>query len=342
MKIIAWMTAAFLFIILISSVYAACPEPDIKVYSACTDKCPDAVTHTFAYADCINKCLALWSKMQDDSAACNKAEREKAEQKRIAEENRLRGIQEEKIITVSTVEGMLWLTNPEGLVKNIVPTDLLDLKPGDILRSDHDSSAVLTLKEGSRLQLGPDSQFEYVDGEIMDVFDVWIVRYDLITGRVRFFPERDKSRFVVKTPHATVTHRETDFIVEVDPETNTTAVYLYEGILDVNTTRGETFVLNTGEMMTINTKDEAAKSNLSMDDWYGMLNSIETGQNFTPSWKIPTETSTAMPEFLTEMVSGPGGSRTALFILMIIAAAVGITIGTVIRARRKKSKAKSG
>jgi hypothetical protein len=280
----------------------------------------------------------MWSKMQDDSAACGKAEREAAEKKRIERENKLRGIEEAKIITVSTVEGMIWLTNPEGLAEKLSNAELLDMRPGYVLTSEPDSTAVLTIKEGSRLQLGPDSQFTYIDGEpIIDGEpEKMKYKYQVSKGRVRYKSEDLNVKYEVHTSKGTVVNRQTDFIVEVDPETNTTAFYLYEGILDVNTTLGETFVLNTGEMMTINPSDEAAISNLSMDDWYGMVNSIETGQNFTPSWKIPAETGMALPEFLTEIVSGPGGSRTALFILMIIAAAVGITIGTVIRSRRKR------
>ncbi|MBN1544234.1 FecR domain-containing protein [Candidatus Woesearchaeota archaeon] len=328
----AW--PAILCLLLLSGAsHAECIDPLIP-YNRCTEACPDMVEKPLAASNCINVCLAQYEDDTDAYYECQKAEREAEEKARTERDNKLRGIEEAKVITVSTVEGMIWLTNPEGLAKHIALDDIPNLEPGDTLKSGPDSSAVLTLKEGSRLQLGPDSQFTYVDGEIMDVFDVWIVRYDLITGKVRFFPHRDNTKFIVKTPHATVTHRETDFIVETDNETDMTAVYLHEGILDVNTTRGETSVLNTGEMMTIDSDGKTVKSPLSIEDWDGLVKNIETGEEFTPSWKIPPAEETSFQDTLN-----PGRKQSILFIvLFIIIMAVAITAGSIIRARRKKKQ----
>ena len=76
-----------LFIILISSVYAICPAPDISTYNTCTNGCPDAVRYTEKYATCINNCISSWTKIQDAYRACQKAE---ADQKALEEQKLLK------------------------------------------------------------------------------------------------------------------------------------------------------------------------------------------------------------------------------------------------------------
>jgi hypothetical protein len=329
MKIATLIISVFFLIILADSCFAACPEPNILTYDKCTDGCPDPVQYTEKYSRCVNDCLGMWNKMQDDHYACTKAEREAAEKKKLEEDNKLRGIEEAKIITVSTVEGMLWLTNPEGLVENIVPTNLLDIMPGSILRSDPDSSAVVTIKEGSKLQLGPDSQFTYIGGEPIDKFDKMLYKYYVSKGRVRYNSANQDVKYEVHTSRGTVVNRQTDFIVEVDPVTDSTAIYLYEGVLDVNTTKGETFVLNTGEIMTIDQSDNAVKSRLIIEDWDGMVNSIETGAEFIPSSERQTETET------TESGEQKADDATYPILIAII---VLIALGAVMVKRKKSQK----
>jgi ferric-dicitrate binding protein FerR (iron transport regulator) len=332
---------AFLSMILIGVSYAACPEPDIaNDYSACTSKCPNLVEHTFEAADCINKCLDMWMKLQEDSAACAKAEREAEEKKQLERDNKLRGIEEAKVTTVSTVEGMIWLTNSQGLVSKLSNSELLDMRPGSVIRSEPGSTALVTIREGSRLQLGPDSQFTYVDGEpiIEGEPEKMKYTYQVTKGRVRYKSDNQNNQYEVHTSQGTVVNRETDFIVEVDIGANMTSVYLNEGMLDVNTTAEEWLVLNPGEQVNIYSSGISEIMNMSTEDWNGLVNSTETGANFTPSWKRPAETIIAMPEFLTKIISRPGESRTVFLIMMIIAALVGIAIGTAIRARLKKHK----
>lgn len=329
---------ALLLLILLGGIsYAACPEPDIKVYSACTEACPNMVDRPLAASDCVNKCIAMWNKMQDDHYECAKLEREQAEQKQLEKDNKLRGIEEAKIITVSTVEGMIWLTNSQGLVNKLSNSELLDMKPGSILRSDPDSTAVVVIKEGGRLQLGPDSQFTYVGGEpiIEGEPEKMKYTYEVSTGRVRYTSEDPNTQYEVHTSQGTVVNRQTDFIVEADNVTSMSAFYLYEGILDVNTTNGETYVLNTGEMITIGTDGKAVISSLSIEDWDGLVKNIETGEEFTPSWKLPAETSTAEPEPQGDVLTEPAESRTGLYIILSIIV-IAIAIGSIIRAKVNK------
>ena len=308
--------------------YAACPEPDIKVYDACCSNCPDAVTHTFAYADCINDCIAMWSDMQDEHYSCLKTEREDAEKKRIERENKLRGIEEAKVMTVSTVEGMIWLTNSQGLVNKLSNSELLDMKPGSVLRSDPGSTAAVTLREGDRLQLGPDSQFTYIDGEpiIEGEPEKMKYTYQVTNGRVWYRSENPNTQYEIHTSQGTVVNRETDFVVEVEPDMNRTSVYLHEGMLDVNTTAGEWLVLNPGEMIHMYSAGAAEVSNFSMEDWDGLVNSIGTGTNFTPSWK-KIEESAAEQKLLKASIMKY--SIIVGFVLLII-------IGAVMIARRKR------
>jgi|GEM_PF-3730968 len=322
MKLSILITLVLVFILVMSSCYAICPEPDISTYSKCTDGCPDPVAQTTRYADCINDCLSMWNKMQDEYYECQKTEREQAEKKRIEEEKKFTQQKEEEVkeLTVSTLEGALWLTNPEGLVKHIVPPDfLIQARPGDLLRTDVGSHAELTFKDGRAIQIGPDTVVLYKDGEF------YTYLYVVFRGRIRFKSDPSKSKAKVTTPGGTATDRQTDFIAEVDPDTNTTSFYLYEGILDVNTTKGEMIVLNTGQMITIDSSGNAVISDLIIEDWDGMVRSIETGEEYVPSHEMQAD------------MDRKQETLKVIYLILIMAAVLIVLIAVLVR-RRKGSK----
>jgi hypothetical protein len=77
--------------------------------------------------------------------------------------------------------------------------------------------------------------------------------------------------------------RGTDFVVEHDPATNITTIYLNEGTLEVQNTKGETFTLTAGETMIVDSSGKTEKSELNKDKWDSLVSVIETGKESVPS-----------------------------------------------------------
>jgi hypothetical protein len=331
MKASLWITLGFIFIFLLSTCYAACEDPLIA-YDACLAACPKAVERPLAHSECSNTCIG---KYQSDSRAysrCQEEEREKKEQQEQEAEQRKidEALSEKSKAEIEAVTGTVMVTHKDGTVDRITQQNSApSAKPGDRISTDPGSSVTLKLKEGATVRLGPGTVFDYVD--VME--DIWTGKniYYIDEGEALFerppgyyfmFPE-------IETPHATATERQTKFIVEVDRERDMTAFYLYEGILDVNTTKGESSLLNTGEMMTVDSLGNAAISNLSMEDWDGLVNSISTGAEFTPSWKKaePAGAEQAVPE----------ADETGMIMYIVLAGAVFvIIIAAVFIARRER------
>lgn len=53
--------------------------------------------------------------------------------------------------------------------------------------------------------------------------------------------------------------------------------------MDVNTTEGEPFELNAGEMITLDSSGKTSKSSLNEDDWNDLTQSIEPEEELIPS-----------------------------------------------------------
>jgi hypothetical protein len=226
----------------------------------------------------------MWDKMQDDHYNCWTAERDAAEKKKQEEEDKLRGIEKEKPVMISNLEGAILFTQPDKLVKRLVPEDLtVQVSAGDTITSDPNSHVELSIEDGFIMDVGPETMVLYIDGEFYTAPQPGKHRYDLLKGRVRFKTDPKKSKVTVKTPGGTASDRNTDFIAEVDPDTNMTSFYVQEGAIDVNTTKGEAFVLNSGQMITIDADGKAEVSGLVPDDWYNMVNSLDTGEKYVKS-----------------------------------------------------------
>jgi len=277
MKISAWIIFGLLFIILISYVYAACPEPDISTYHSCTNGCPDAVKYTEKYATCINTCISSWTKIQDAYRACQKTEEE---QKKLEEQKLL---EEQNKTKVSNVRGNVSIVRADGTRKSASENTVL--QDGDKVETGQGGSATLEIPDADHsVTLGSESAISYRK-------KAYIV--DLLFGRLRMKVLKRMLRpgetIVGGGIHSQIVLpgkgggaiRGTDFIAE--NYGNTGRFYVQEGIVDVTNIKNETFEIDAWEMIILYENGTAVKSNLSANDWYGLLNSIETGEEYIPT-----------------------------------------------------------
>ncbi|MBI3552271.1 MAG: FecR domain-containing protein [Elusimicrobia bacterium] len=121
------------------------------------------------------------------------------------------------------------------------------LSGGDQLRTEKAAKATLTFPDGSRIELGPQSNFtldEASDGNSMH----------LGLGSLRAFIKHVVGkRFDVHTPTAVCSVRGTDFIMIVN-EQGHTAVQMFTGILAVADHRGNEALLRDGDRLRVTDK----------------------------------------------------------------------------------------
>jgi hypothetical protein len=111
--------------------------------------------------------------------------------------------------------------------------------------------------------------------------------------------------------------RGTDFIAENYGDIG--RFYVQEGIVDVTNIKNESFEVNAWQMITVYANGTTVKSELSATNWYGLLNSIEVGVDFTPIFETtnPGEQKT----------TNSGEQKTSLPVLPIV---IVIVIGLLI------------
>lgn len=257
MKTRNFVISGLVFLILISSSYALCQEPDVLEHQQCIAKCQ---TGLVMQASCTAPC----DKIMDDYTKCLEAE-----QKELEAQDKGEGE-----ASISMKRGQVSIKQPDGTWKEML--DKTFLKDGDTIKTDRASTVALLLPDGTEIRIAPNSEFTFNwDGTTFSI--------KLIVGKIRSWIKRKSHKFEVRTPMAVLGVRGTDFIVDYNPDTTVTTVYLYEGIVDVDNLKGETSELNAGEMITIGSSGKTSKSVLNEDDWNDLTQSIEPEEEITPS-----------------------------------------------------------
>ena len=329
--------AILIFIFFANSVYAVCVKPDFSIYSNCAKGCE--LKGQFSALECEQNCWGAYVKLENEYSACLEAERKQAEQKKLEEQKLLeqKKLEEQKQLeeqkkeeerekastaNITNVKGKLKIWRSDDTEEELTSDTVIHY--GDLIEtSDVAGHAMITFSDGSTIELGSNSQFEFsapITEEYLKSITLWL-------GKMK---AKIRSRFEIRTPAAVLADRGTDLIVEHDADTNITTIYLYEGIVDVNNTKGETFELNAGETMTVDSSGKTVKLGLSEDDWNGLTNSIETGEEFTPSHRTQ-----AIPS--GEQPSGEQKTRMASY-LILIAVIVLIVFGTFFIKRKKRKE----
>lgn len=256
--IIFWL----ILIILASTCHALCFEPDIIAHKQCLDtKCG---TGYLKQPGCSDPCYA---KLQEEQDAYNKCL--EAEQKGSEEQDKGKGKAD-----ISMKRGTVSIKQPDGTWKEM--PDKTTLKDGDTIKTDRASTVAILLPDGTEVRIAPNSEFTFHwDGTSFSI--------KLIIGKIRSWVKKQNRKFEVRTPMAVLGVRGTDFIVDYNPDTPVTTVYLYEGIVDVDNLKGETSELNAGEMITIDSSGKTSKSILNENDWNDIASNIEPEEEIIPS-----------------------------------------------------------
>lgn len=125
------------------------------------------------------------------------------------------------------------------------------LKTGDEIRTRRASMADISMDDGSRVVLSPNSSF-VLAGETQTHASV-----GLGFGRLRAWVRKFSKKFDVKTPTAVCAVRGTDFTVAAD-ETGATRVEVYEGIVAASGRSGGEVMVHPGEFSEIRADAPAA------------------------------------------------------------------------------------
>jgi hypothetical protein len=307
--VIAVSLISGLFFIFFANVsYATCVEPDWStIVSPCTDACNKLPEGRTA---CQNNCFSKYWEAEKEYKACKKAEEQQAEQKKLeeqkllerqkaAQEKRLREeqqVREQEEKAVSLISGTVKLFKGKvDLIRDEKISEIasgLTVRPGDTIRTGSDSTIKLESLDGV-VQIGEETTLKFIDlkakppppPEEISKENLGTIekKIELLVGKIRIWLKKFKGRYEVRTPVAVLGVRGTDFVVEHDPATNITTIYLNEGTLEVQNTKGETFALTAGETMIVDSSGKTEKSELKKDKWDSLLSAIETGKESVPS-----------------------------------------------------------
>ena len=122
-----------------------------------------------------------------------------------------------------------------------VPGTPYPLSEGDRVRTGPASAAVILLGDGSKVELGADSDF------LIEVSTPGLTRIFLKVGLLRSWVKKLAMReFSVRTPTVVASVRGTEFRVQTQFD-GRTAVDLFDGLLNVRDNRGRDFTLQPGE-----------------------------------------------------------------------------------------------
>jgi len=219
-----------------------------------------------------NKDLEDWRKCMGEEQQ-NFGEQKGTEEQELLEQQKATEEQKEeaetKKATISYMRGDVEVLQPDGSWKKI--TSDTEIKKGDRIRTKADSYAIVAFSDGSRIYLGPNSSVNFSALEFKR-------ELQLLEGKLRIVISKfERFKFKVRTPVAVTAPRGTDFIVEHDSAKSISTIYLNEGTLDVENIKGEKFVLNAGEIMTVDSSGKTEKSELKKDKWDSLLNAVGTG-----------------------------------------------------------------
>lgn len=257
------------FIIFISSCYALCFEPDIIAHKQCLDaKCGTGYAKA---PGCSDPCDADFQKKLDDYTKCLEAEQKELENH--ADEGK------EGTAKVTNIRGELKVVRKDGTTETLTSDTLI--RYGDTIKtSEKGGHATVTLPDGTTLRLSPGSEFEFNSPSKKKCLNAQFV---IFLKRLKTWVNHRRVNFEVRTPQACCCIRGTDFIVDYDEIKNITKVYLYDGALDIISEKDETFELNAGEMMTLDSSGNAVRAALSEGEWNSIVSSIEPEEEIAPS-----------------------------------------------------------
>jgi hypothetical protein len=145
--------------------------------------------------------------------------------------------------------------NGQAVVSGTTPATVgAVLRSGDTLQTQTGASVVLELSDGSRLEIGEDTNIEIAELVQEPATGARASRVKLAWGRIRAWlspgHQKEGSSFNVETPNALigVKFSQPDIEVIYDPDTNTTTVFAYTvEVIITNLLTGEIETIKPGE-----------------------------------------------------------------------------------------------
>ncbi|MBI3549383.1 MAG: FecR domain-containing protein [Elusimicrobia bacterium] len=147
-------------------------------------------------------------------------------------------------VVLTEANGSVRVHNAKGPWNPVVQGYVL--APGDEIKTERGSRAVLTFEDGSKVEIGSDSQFTLDEAKpeksqmklSFGFLKAWVVK-------------TVKQRFTVRTPTAVCSVRGTEFGVNVGRD-GTSNVELFKGLLAVGDTKGNEVLLKDGQKVDVN------------------------------------------------------------------------------------------
>lgn len=255
---------------------------------------------------------------QDELDAQREFEEQLAKETAEKEQEELEAAEDEaaKIGSISLPEGTVEVLKADGSRRQLGDGD--DIRAGDVILTRKGSSVTLVFDSGD-VNLGQNAIFE------VDKMDAEEKSFTLSAGRVwAYIQKAIKSRHTIRTPTAAVAVRGTEFILEYDEETETSALHLYEGEVEYTTESGTEIIYAGESVVTQSGTSEYSELTQDLDEWYVFVDQA--------IYDPESESSTT----LTQTSSNGGGTS-----LLIYAALFAVGAGIIIYGmKRKKKKSK--
>ena len=153
--------------------------------------------------------------------------------------------------------GDAYVTRSDGT--KVIPGKELYLKVDDKVITGKESKVNIIFGSAGKMQLGPDTQLR-VGSALLD-------QYYLAKGSLKTnIKWADNQRLDIFTPNAGISMKGTEFVIDYNETTNTTTVFLNEGVLEVNSST-DTIDLTAGNYCRIGPDGAIVAGQLKSDSW---------------------------------------------------------------------------
>lgn len=261
--------------------------------------------------------------------------------------DKLSEVKKGEVADVDYVQGQVEMQQPDGSWRPLAYGAAL--VKGAKIRTGEKSRATIILKDGSRIEVGQRSEYQLEAGK--SVFSLnnepTEISLKLLAGKVKAWIIPKLHRQIrVTTSSAILSVRGTEFIAEYDSSTQTSAIYLNEGSLDITNNNNETQQLESGNMMTVDRSGQFALKDMSYEVWSMLADEIaliealpETSDSLEDMYDLTEPAVSEDNTDLDEEVSSPESQKAAMYSIAFIGAC--ILIAGILISRRKISKASS-
>lgn len=166
-----------------------------------------------------------------------------------------------------SIEGYLgdaYVVRSDGT--KVIPGHELYLKVEDRVVSGKDSNINIIFSNAGKINLGHDTELK-VGNALLDQF--YLARGTL-KSKISFTKTQ---KFEIDTPNAGIFIRGTEYVIDYNETTNTTIIYLNEGVLEINI-KNKTTNLTSGNYLIIYANGTTKTNQLKSENWSNLDNNF--------------------------------------------------------------------